>query len=138
VIPRGLGRGRLLAAIGSVVILVGSFLPWYTVGGEALPAESANAFEGAGIIVFVVAILNLALVVLPFAAGDQPMAIDRATSFLALLGLGVIGLAVRAIQLYPENALGLPDDALGLWVAGIGLAITAWGVAEMYAEPARS
>jgi hypothetical protein len=135
VIPRGLGRGRLLAAAGALVILAGSFLPWYTVGGEALPAESGNAFEGAGIVVFVAAVLVLALVLLPYASGDQPLAIDRAASFLVLLVAGVAGIAIRAYQLFADDALGLPDHALGLWVAGIGLAIVGWGIAEMYAEP---
>ena len=134
-IARGLGRGRLLAGIGASVVLVGSLLPWYTVGGEALPAESGNAFEGAGIIVLVVAVLVLALILLPYAAGDQPVAIDRASSFLILVAVGIVGIALRAWQLYADGALGLPDRALGLWVAAVGLAICAWGVAEMYAEP---
>jgi hypothetical protein len=128
------GRSRLLVAVGAVAMLVGSFLPWYTVGGEALPAESGNAFDGAGIVVFVVAVALLALLAVPYAT-DRPPAITRRASFLALVLVGVAGLALRLIQLWGDTALGLPDRALGLWLSGIGLIVAAWGVAELYGEP---
>jgi len=32
---RPLGQGRLLAALGAVLILIASFLAWYTAGGDA-------------------------------------------------------------------------------------------------------
>jgi hypothetical protein len=131
--PR-LGRSRLLVAAGALAMLVGCFLPWYTVGGEALPAESSNAFDGAGIVVFVVAVALLALLAVPYAA-DRPPAITRRASFLALVAVGVGGLALRLIQLWGDSALGLPDRALGLWLSGIGLIVAAWGVAELYGEP---
>jgi quinol-cytochrome oxidoreductase complex cytochrome b subunit len=129
------GRSRLLVAAGAVAMLVGSFLPWYTVGGEALPAESSNAFDGAGIVVFVVAVALLALLAVPYAATDRPPAITRRASFLALAAVGIAGLGLRLIQLWGDSALGLPDRALGLWLAGIGLIVAAWGVAELYGEP---
>jgi hypothetical protein len=128
------GRSRLLVAVGAVIMLVGSFLPWYTVGGEALPAESSNAFDGAGIVVFVVAVALLALLAVPYAV-DRPPAITRRASFLALVAIGVVGFGLRLIQLWGDTALGLPDRALGLWLAGIGLIVAAWGVGELYGEP---
>lgn len=132
---RGLGRGRLIAAVGGTVTLLGCFLPWYTIGGQALPARSSNAFDGAGIVVFVASVAVLALIALPYAAGDQPIAIDRGRTFLVVVGAGILGLLLRAFQLAGLGALGLPDRALGLWIAGVGLAISAWGVAEILAEP---
>jgi 4-amino-4-deoxy-L-arabinose transferase-like glycosyltransferase len=128
------GRSRLLIAAGAVAMLVGSFLPWYTVGGEALPAESSNAFDGAGIVVFVVAVALLALLAIPYAATDRPPAITRRSSFLALALVGIAGFGLRLIQLWGDSALGLPDRALGLWISGVGLVIVAWGVAELYGE----
>jgi energy-converting hydrogenase Eha subunit A len=137
VTPRRFGRGRLLVGIGAVAMLVGCFLPWYRVGGEALPAESGNAFEGAGIVVFVAAILLLALLALPYAAEERPMPLDRTSSFVILVVVAAAGLALRVWQLSGEQALGLPDRALGLWVSAIGMVVAAWGAAEIFAEPPR-
>ena len=43
-----LGQGRLLAAAAAVVILVASFLAWYTAGGDTggLNPIACNAFDG--------------------------------------------------------------------------------------------
>lgn len=135
--PRRFGRSRLLIAIGALVTLLGCFLPWYTVGGEALPAESSNAFDGAGIVVFVVAVALLAMLAVPYAARDQQqqLRLEGLGPFVLLVTVGMLGLALRIFQLSGESALGLPDRALGLWLAGIGLVICAWGTAELYAEP---
>ena len=132
---RGLGRGRLLVAIGSVVVVVASFLPWYTIGGAALPALTGNAFDGAGIVVFLAAAACLALLVLPYAEpDDQPLDLDRPFIFALVAVIGAIGLVLRLVQLQGMRALGLPDRALGLWLAAAGLALIAWGVAEMSSE----
>ncbi|MFI5261634.1 MAG: hypothetical protein ACHQZR_03650, partial [Candidatus Limnocylindrales bacterium] len=98
---RALGRGRLAVGIGAMIALVASFLPWYTVGGGAgqLPAISDNAFAGAGVLVFISAVALLALIALPYAAGDQPLAIDRAAVFIVVAAVGVIGLLARLAQL---------------------------------------
>ena len=135
---RTLGRGRILAGLGGLAALVGSFLPWYRVGGEAngLPAFSGAAFgvAGAGIVVFVVAVAVLALIALPIAAGDAPVAIDRPASFTVVAVVGLIALGVSVIQLWQLQALGLPDRAPGLWLAGAGMLIVAWGAARVIAE----
>lgn len=133
---RGFGRGRFVAAAGALLALLGCFLPWYRVGGDGgLPPVSANAFEGAGILVFLAAVAVLALIALPYAAGDRPLSVDRPVSFVLVASIGVAGLALRLLQLWGDHALGLPDRALGLWVAAAGLAIMAWGVAEIVGEP---
>lgn len=136
---RTIGRGRVIAGVGAVLTLVGCLLPWYTVGGEGgLPALSSNAFDGPGILVFLAAVGVLALIALPYAAGDQPMSVDRPASFVLLVGIGVAGFLVRAFQLFQLGALGLPDRALGSWLAAIGLIVMAWGVAEIVGEGSRS
>ena len=41
---RPLGRGRTLAAVGGVLIVAGTILPWWQVGGDpGLPVASGNA-----------------------------------------------------------------------------------------------
>ena len=132
---RTIGRGRVVAGSGAILTLIACFLPWYTVGGDGgLPAISSNAFDGPGILVFLAAVGILALIALPYAAGDQPLGIDRPATFVFVVCVGIAGFVVRAIQLVGLEALGLPDRALGLWLAAVGLAIMAWGVTEIAGE----
>src|SRR4029079_4806869 len=70
---RPLGPARTLAVLSAIVLIVASLLPCWTSGGrDALPATSGNAFEGTGILVFIVALGVIAIVTLPYAAGDRP------------------------------------------------------------------
>ena len=90
---RPLGRGRTLATIAGLVIVVGCVLPWWNVGGTSgIPAVSGNGLEGSGIIVFLCGIVTLALVALPYAAGDRPLGLDRWLSFAMLAVVGWLGL----------------------------------------------
>ncbi len=127
---RPLGRGRLLAAAGAVVILIAAWLPWYTAGGDAggLNPIACNAFDGrcgtaGGMITFIVALLVLALVALPYAVGDRPVAIDRGLSFLILTVFGWLAWLYAIVSFLIQGDLsGLrPDRAPGTWLAGIGL-----------------
>lgn len=140
---RPLGRGRSLAVVSALVIVVGSLLPWYTAGGAAgqIPARSVNAFDDlAGLLVFLVALAVLALVALPYAAGDRPVGVDRWLSYLLLLLAGGAGIALSALNLVTAN-LPLdgfrPDLAPGMWVAGLGLAGLARAVYEIARESER-
>ena len=139
---RPLGGGRTLAAIASILVIVGSVLPWWRVGGTSgIPSAGGNAFEGSGIIVFLVGVATLALVVLPYAVGDRPTAIDRweAYGFLAIVGW--VGLGWRVIQLLGLEAFRFDEPAQvftngpGLWIAGLGLAILSRAVYRMTREP---
>lgn len=135
---RTIGRGRLIAGSGAVVTLVGCLLPWYRVGGEGgLPALTSNAFDGIGLGVFLAAVAVLALIALPYAAGDQPLGVDRPASFVLVISIGIAALALRALQLWQTSAFGLPDRAPGLWIAAAGLALMAWGGAEIVGERLR-
>jgi len=142
---RPLGRGRTLAAIAGVLLVVACVLPWWMVGGgdTGITAESGIGFEGAGIIVFLVGIIVLALVALPYAAGDRPLGIDRWISFLILSLAGWIGLAISVIQLMTAGAFSFSEPAQvftngpGLWLAGIGLIVLSRATYDMAREPAR-
>ena len=140
---RPLGQGRTLAALGGGLIVVGSFLPWWRVGGEpGLPAASGNGLEGSGIVVFLVGVLTLALVALPYAVGDRPISIDRWLSYAILAVVGWLGLAWRVIDLLMRGAFAFDEpvqvftNGPGLWVAGLGLAIRSRAVYRMTREPA--
>src|SRR5258706_13270234 len=120
---RPLGRGRRLAVLAAVIVVVGCLLPWWQFGGGIgeLSKLSGNAFEGSGILVFFAALATIALLALPYAAGDKPVGIDRSISYAAVAVIGWIGLLLRAIDLGTKGALALPDRAPGLWLAILGL-----------------
>ena len=135
---RPLGRGRWLAALAAVVIVVGCLLPWWQVGGGAgeMPVTSENGFVGSGILVFFTALATIALFTLPYAT-DRPVAIDRALSYAALVAVGWIGLVIRIVDLASVNVDAiLPQRAPGLWLTALGLILLSRATYEIAREPA--
>jgi len=139
---RPLGGGRTLAAIAGVLIVVGSILPWWRLGGTSgIPAVGGNAFEGSGIIVFLVGVATIALVALPYAVGDRPTGIDRAISYGLLAIVGWLGFGWRVLDLLLTGAFRFTEptqvftNGPGLWIAGLGLAILSRAVYRMTREP---
>ena len=139
---RPVGRNRLLAALGAVVVLVGCVLRWWSVGGASgLPELGGNAFEGMGIVVFGVALATIAIVTLPYAT-ERPVNADRWPAYALLAGLGWLALLVRVIDLAILRAFAFhqPTDVFtngpGRWVTGIGLAMLARAAYDIYREPA--
>jgi hypothetical protein len=121
-----LGRGRWTATAAAIVLLIGCVLPWYTAGGAVgLPPITGNAFESSGILVFLVGLATLALVTLPYAAGDRPVSVDRWPPYLILLVVGVIGVLLRGYDLWNHGFLGLPDRSPGIWLVAAGLILLA-------------
>jgi hypothetical protein len=133
---RSLGRGRWVAGIASVALLLGCVLPWYTAGGgTGIPAISGNAFEGPGIICFLVSLATLALIALPYAAGEVPVSIDRWQSYALLAAVGLVAFAIRVVQLVTSPAgpaAMTPDRAPGLWISGVALLALAWAAFEIF------
>ena len=132
---RPLGRGRRLAALAALIILVGCVLPWWQFGGgDGLPLRTGNAFEGAGILVFFAALATIALVTLPYAT-DRPVAIDR--------GIELPGDRDRRLDrarccgpwdLFSIEALGLPNTAPGIWLSALGLIVLSRAAYEIAGE----
>ena len=140
---RPLGRGRTLAAVGGALIVIGCVLPWWRVGGTPdLSALSGNGLDGSGILTFLVGIATLALVALPYAAGDRPVGLDRWLSFAILAAAGWIGLAWQVVQLAIKGAFTFREptqvftNGPGLWLAAIGLVILARSAYVMTRESA--
>jgi hypothetical protein len=133
---RPMGNGRRLAALASIVIAAACFLPWWqssTDGG--LPALSGNAFAGSGVIVFFIALAVIALLALPYAAGDVPVALDRPLSFMILAVVGWVALAIRVVDLATTNVEAiLPMRGYGLWLAALGLALLSRAVYDISRE----
>lgn len=133
---RPLGAGRRLAAFASIVILAACFLPWWQTSSDlGLPARSGNAFDGSGVIVFFVALAIIALLALPYAAGDVPVGLDRSLSFLFLAVVGWLALAIRVVDLGAASVEAiLPQRAYGLWLAALGLILLSRAVYDIARE----
>jgi hypothetical protein len=146
-VRRGLGRGRALIGIGAVTALVGvatsvltyalgvgTWLPWWSVGGDILPALHGRGFDGAGVLVFLASVGMLGVLTLPYASRHQSSALDRPAAYAALVLLGLIGIAIEVLTSFGEARLSGPDRAPGLWLAAVGMALATWGTAELAAE----
>ena len=138
---RPLGRGRTLATVAGLVIVIGCILPWWTVGGTSgIPAVSGNGLEHSGIIVFLCGIVTLALVALPYAAGDRPLGLDRWLSFAMLAVVGWLAFVIRIAVLIGNGAFQFSEPAQvftngpGLWVTGAGLVMLARAAYTMSRE----
>jgi hypothetical protein len=135
---RPLGRGRILAVLGSVVVLVGCLLPWYGVGGAGgLPPTDLRPFDGSGVVAFIAALGVLALVALPYAAGDRPFGADRPLAYALLFAFALLGVAIWPLDLL-EFATGLlPDRAPGYWIALAGVTLLGRAVYDIASERGR-
>jgi hypothetical protein len=135
---RPLGSGRRLAIVGAVVTIIGCLLPWYVLGGDGgLPQQVYRAFDGTGVVPFLAALATLALVVLPYAAGEQPVGVDRGLAYaiLAILALIGVGLWIPNVLEAPEGIL--PDRAYGWWIAAVGAIVLARAAFDISREAPR-
>jgi hypothetical protein len=126
-----------MAGLASIVVLAACFLPWWQTSSDlGLPARSGNAFDGGGVIVFFVALAIIALLALPYAAGDVPVGLDRPLSFVIATVLGWIALAIRMVDLGATSLEAiLPTRAYGLWLAILGLIVLSRAVYNISREP---
>jgi len=138
---RPLGRGRTLAALAGLAIVVGCILPWWQLGGTpGITPTSGNGLEGAGIVVFLCGIVTLALVALPYAAGDRPLGVDRWLSFAFLAVAGWLAFGLRLVVLISISAFHYTEPAQiftsspGLWLTWIGLIMLARAAYTMSRE----
>jgi hypothetical protein len=137
---RPLGRGRLLAAAAAAVLIAGCLLPWYSLGGDGdLPLTELRALDGSGILVFLAALGVLALLALPYAASDRPLALDRWPSFLVLTIVAAVGLGYWPIDLLSGGLSGMsPTSAPGWWIAALGVILLARATYDIWREPERA
>lgn len=134
---RPLGNGRRMALLGAIIVVIGSVLPWYGIGGQEgqLSALTMTAFDGTGILAFFAALATLALVALPYAAGERPVAIDRGLTFGFLAVLAVIGVLLWVPDVLDAPEGLLPMRAYGFWIAALGTIILARAAYDISLEP---
>ena len=138
---RPLGKGRTLATLAGLAIVVGCVLPWWKVGGTpGITAVGGNGLDGAGIVVFLCGIVTLALIALPYAAGDRPLGLDRWLSFALLAVVAWLAFVIRILVLIGNGAFQFSEPAQvftngpGLWLTGIGLVMLARAAYTMSRE----
>ena len=134
---RALGNGRRLAIVAALLLVVGAFLPWFVLGGDGkLPPTTFHAFDGSGILSFLAGLATLALVALPYAAGDQPIGVDRGLAYGLLAVLAILGVLIwipTVILDAPEGIL--PTRAYGYWVDVVGAIVLARAAYDIALEP---
>lgn len=131
---RGLGIGRTLVAIGSVIALIGCFLPWLSAGEMQGQVVTSNGLNGTGILVFVASVLLLLVLLLPYASSTGSSSLDKPLVHALLAGTAIVGLVIWVVGHLDSITLLPPDRSLGLWLAIIGLVIVAMGVGELLGE----
>jgi len=135
---RSLGSGRRLALVAGVLLVVGSVLPWYQVGGEgSLPVIVYRAFDGTGILCFLAGLATLALLALPYAMGDRPTPIDRGVSFAILAAVAIVGVILWVPNVTADVSGLLPMRSYGFWITVVGAVLLARAAFEIYLSPER-
>lgn len=118
---------RLTSAVGAILLIVGSALPWAT-GLVGRLAVSHSALDGAadGAILMVLGIVQLVLTRDRSMATATTTAVRYAPLGLGLVCLGIWGLGVQAALI--DIGHWIDDDgsgalAIGAWIAGLGGAV---------------
>jgi drug/metabolite transporter (DMT)-like permease len=133
-----LGNGRRLAIVAAIALVIGAALPWWVVGGDGeLPARTFHAFDGSGILAFLAGLATLALVALPYAAGDRPVSVDRGLAYglLAVVAIAGVLLWIPTTLERPEGLL--PTRAYGYWLDVLGAILLARAAYDIALEPPR-
>jgi predicted Na+-dependent transporter len=138
--PRGIGRGRVVVAIGALLTAIGCFLPWWSVGGTVTELHTGNAFDSIlGMLVFASALAMVAVMVIPYASRDRESRLDSFSVYLLLFVIGAAAFATRMYQISLPNfaGLGLPQSIPGAWITGAGLVVVLFGLFELFSDDRR-
>jgi hypothetical protein len=124
---RRVRTGEIVAGVAGAVLLLSTFLEWYTVRGRAEGLTAWGAFSFVDVLVALVALLGIAL------AASQ--VIGRGPALPVALGVitTTLGLAATLLVLYrilnqpgPNDVIGV---AAGAWIglaASLGVFLGAW------------
>ena len=127
-------------AIGAIVIVGSSLLPWWQIGGgvgELSTQSGVGISDGRTFLMFLVAVVCLLLVTVPFAS-EKPIPIDHPVVYLGLLALAIFAYVWRVILLYQLLLVPWPPQrGVGFWLAAVGLVLLARGVFEVFEERRR-
>jgi hypothetical protein len=138
-----LRRGELTALAGSLIVLLGMFVPpWYAATGAQLEASGApggsipaefGAWSGAGWLGALGNLLVLAAAVFAIGAvlsGGRGIELDGSGNWLLALSLGATAAVALRMVFTPTSVSGYQFDAdlrLGIFVTLAGALVLAWG-----------
>lgn len=131
---RGLGIGRALVAVGSVLALIGCFLPWLSAGEVQGAVVTSNGLNGTGLLVFLASIGLLLVLLLPYASASGLSALDKPLTYALLAAMGIVGLVIWVVSHLDSITPLPPDRSLGLWFAVVGMVLVALGVGDLMGE----
>jgi hypothetical protein len=112
----------MVGAVSGAVLLVASFLPWYSAGGENATAWQAFSFTDLVMAAAAILALSVGIVVLARLSVSYPVAGSSVTA-----GLGVLALVLIVYRLINPPGAGEVDREVGAWLGLVAAAGIAWG-----------
>jgi hypothetical protein len=128
----GPARYRFPILLGSLLMIVAGFLPWWRAGGQSVngvpvPAASGIGLEGPGVVIFASAIVALLLLDIGYMRGRWGFVLDSPWTYLLLGVIAGAALGYRLWELWSVNFLPLPQQSPGLAAAAVGVALVLYG-----------
>jgi hypothetical protein len=125
-------RFRLPILLGSLLMIVAVFLPWWhaggdTVGGIQIPASSGIGLEGPGIVIFGAAVSVLVLLDIGYMRGRWGFVLDAPWVYLALGIAAAAALGFRLWELWRVEFMPLPQSSPGIAAAAVGVFLVLYG-----------
>jgi hypothetical protein len=117
-----LASGESVGAIGGLGLLVASFLPWYSAGGESVTAWQAFSVVDLVMAAAAIAGLSVGLVVLTRLSVSYPIA---GSAVSALLGL--VALVLIVYRLIDPPGSGDVTRDVGAWIGLVSAATVSFG-----------
>jgi hypothetical protein len=114
---RSLASGELVAAISGLGLLVTSFLPWYSTGGQNATAWQAFSFVDLVMAAAAVSALLVGIVVLTRLSVSYPIAGSAVTA-----GLGGVAVLLILYRLINPPGSGDVDREIGAWLGRLAAA----------------
>lgn len=132
-------RYRIPILLGSLLMIVAGFLPWWqaggeTVGGIQVPSSQGIGLEGPGIVIFAAAVIALVLLDVGYMRGRWGFMLDAPWAYLVLGVAAAAALGFRVWELWSVSFLPLPQRSPGIAAAAVGVFLLLYGAGTGLAQ----